>query len=99
VDNIIIVVMTVAHAKPERQVEVVRALSDVAKAARAEDGCIEYRVFRSSENAMTSVNYERWSSNEAREAFLAGPAVMMFVAAIDDAFTEPPQPVAYEEIG
>jgi quinol monooxygenase YgiN len=94
-----VVVMTTVHAKPEVRAQVIQALQAVAAAARAEVGCIEYRVFGSADDADTTVNYERWSSNEAREKFLNGPAVAAFAATVNGAFSESPQPVSYNEIG
>jgi len=93
-----LVVMTAAQAKQGKEQEVHRALRDVAKAARTQSGCVEYRSFRSAENSATTINFERWSSKEERDAFLAGPDVKKFVAAITDAFVESPQPVSYQEI-
>jgi quinol monooxygenase YgiN len=93
-----LVIMTPAKAKPGKEQDVHRALRDVAKAARTQSGCVEYRSFRSAENAAVTVNFERWSSKEERDAFLAGPDVKKFVAAITGAFVESPQPVSYQEI-
>lgn len=90
------VVMTTAEAKPGKEKIVQQALRDVANAARAQSGCIEYRVFRSAENPAVTVNSERWTSKEERVTFLAGPDVEKFVSAVSGAFVESPQPVTYE---
>jgi quinol monooxygenase YgiN len=97
-NNSTIVFMTTAKAKPGKEQEIYQALQDVAGAAREQPDCVEYRVFRSSEDSTTTVNFEQWSSNEAREAFLASPAVEKFVAAVSGAFAESPQVVSYEEV-
>ena len=91
-----LVVMTTAEAKPGKEKSVQQALRDVAKAARAQSGCIEYRVFRSAENPAVTVNFERWTSKAERDAFLAGAAVKKFASAVSDAFAESPQPTSYE---
>ena len=93
-----LVVMTAAKAKPGKEQEVHRALRDVAKAARKQSGCVDYRNFRSTENSGITINFERWSSKDERDAFLAGPDVKKFITAITGAFVESPQPVSYQEI-
>lgn len=90
--------MTVAKAKPGKEQEVHRALRDVAEAGRKQSGCVDQRVFRSVEDPAITVNFERWSSNDERKAFLAGPDVKKFASAVADAFAESPQPVTYQEI-
>lgn len=90
------IVMTTAETKPEKEKAVQQALRDVAKAARAQPGCIEYSVFRSAENPAVTVNFERWASKEERDTFLAGADVKKFASAVSGAFVESPQPVTYE---
>lgn len=85
-------------AKPEKLQEVQQALNDVAKAARTQPGCIDYRIFSSTEDSATTVNFERWSSEEERDAFNAGPDVKKFIAAVTGNFAESPQPVSYREV-
>lgn len=98
-NNTDIIFMTTAISKPEKQEQVYQALCDVAEAARAQTGCIDYRIFRSSDNATTTVNFEQWSSEQARDAFLAGPDVQKFAAAVSGAFAESPQPTLYQQVG
>jgi len=62
--------MTTARTKPQKQKAVQRALRAVAKAARKQQGCIDYRIFRSTENAAVTINFERWYSAEERDTFL-----------------------------
>ena len=90
--------MTTSKAKPGKEQEVLQALRDVAKAARAQAGCVDCRIFCSTEDTAVTVNFERWSSKEERDAFLAGPDVVKFIAAVSDAFAQSPQPVSYQEI-
>lgn len=91
-----LIVMTTAQAKPGKEKIVQQALRDVAKAARAQPGCIAYSVFRSAENPAITVNFERWASKEERSTFLAGADVKKFASAVSGAFAESPQPVSYE---
>lgn len=95
----IIVIMTTAKTKPGKEKNVHQALRDVATAARAEPGCMDYRIFRSAEDSAITINFERWASEEARDAFLAGPEVKKFAAAVSGAFAGSPQPVSFHEIG
>jgi len=90
-----ITVMTEVTTKPERQAGVWQALATVAQAAREQTGCIEYYIFQSANDPAVTINYERWASEAERNAFMAGPAVATFVAAIDDAFIGNPGPVTY----
>ncbi|MCW9708323.1 putative quinol monooxygenase [Fodinibius salsisoli] len=95
-DHSNLVTMTTAEARPEKKEIVQKALREVAQAARAQTGCIAYRIFRSAENPAVTVNFERWASKEERDAFLGGPDVKKFASAVSDAFVEPPQPMSYE---
>lgn len=91
-----LVVMTIAEVKQGKEKIVQQALRDVAKAARAQSGCIEYRVFRSTEHPAVTVNLERWISKEERNTFLAGPDVKEFASTISGVVAESPDPVSYE---
>lgn len=91
-----LVITTTAEAKPGKEKIVQQALRDVAKAARLQPGCIEYSVFRSTENSAVTVNFERWASKEERDTFLAGGDVKKFVSAVSGAFVESPQPKSYD---
>ncbi|MEX2437844.1 MAG: antibiotic biosynthesis monooxygenase family protein [Candidatus Babeliales bacterium] len=94
--NSILVIMTTAEAKAEKEKSIQQALCDVTKAARARPGCIEYRVFRSAENPAVTVNFERWTSKEERDKFLADEDVKKFASAVSGAFVKSPEPVWYE---
>ena len=91
-----LVVMTTTEAKPEKHKSVQQALYEVAKAARAQSGCIEYIVFRSVENPSITINYERWASKEERDTFLASADVKKFASSVSGAFVESPHPISYK---
>src|SRR5688500_258338 len=93
--NTDVIWMTTAKARPGKEQAVQQALRDVARAARAQPGCGEYRVLRSAEDPAVTVNLERWESNEHRDAFLEGPDVETFASAIAGAFAESPEPLSY----
>lgn len=90
------VVTTTAEAKPGKENVVQQALCDVAKAARAKSGCIEYNVLRSKENPASTVNFERWVSKKERNKFLTSADVKEFASTVSGAFVESPEPVSYE---
>lgn len=91
-----LITMTTAKAKPGKEKVVQQASREVAKAARTQSGCVEYRILHSAEDDAITINFERWASKEERDAFLAGPDVKKFASAVSDAFAESPQPVSYE---
>src|SRR5699024_12553313 len=94
--NYYMVNKTTAEDKPGKEIKVRQAICDVARAARAQLGCIEYTVLRSAENPAITVNFERWVSKANRDIFLAGADVKEFASAVSVAFVESPQPVSYE---
>lgn len=91
-----LIITTTAEAKPGKEDIVQQALCDVAKAAHAQPGCIEYNIFRSTEDSAITVNFERWVSKAERDTFLAGTDVKNFASAVSGAFVEPPRPITYE---
>lgn len=92
-----LVFMTKVRTQPGKEQDVLRASLAVAQAARAQAGCVDYRIFYSPKNAAETMNFEIWKSEEARNTFNAGPDVEMFIEAVSGAFAEPPQVVSYQE--
>jgi quinol monooxygenase YgiN len=92
------VFITSVKSKAGKEQEVLQASLEVAKAALAQAECVDYRIFRSTDDPAVTVNFERWSSQEARNTFNAGPDVEKFIAAVSDKFAESPQPISYYEI-
>ena len=90
-----LIFMTTATAKPGLEGEIHEALSNVARAGRAQAGCVDYRVLSTAEDPAVTVNVERWSSRVDRDAFLAGAAVKEFASAVAGAFAGPPRPLEY----
>jgi len=90
-----LVITTTAEAKPKKNI-VQQALCDVAKAARAQPGCIECSIFRSTENPAVTINFERWGlPNRTRHVFSRRECAKI-ASAVSDAFIESPQPILYE---
>lgn len=93
--NVLFLTKAIATAEAKDQVR--QALIDVAAAARKQDGCVDYKILLAEDGS--TVNFEIWSSNEARDAFNNGPDVEAFIKAVSGNFAESPQPVSYQEIG
>jgi quinol monooxygenase YgiN len=93
-----LIVMTEVTTKPERQAKVWEAMATIAQVAREQAGCIEYCILQSAEDPAVTINYERWTSEEARDVFMASAAVATFVEAIDipNSFIGNPGPVTYK---
>ena len=93
-----LVVMTEVKTKPDRQAPVWKAMAVVAQAARKYPGCIEYQILQSEKDPAITINYERWASEEAYNAFMESEDVASFVEAIDipNSFIGNPGPVTYK---
>lgn len=92
-----IVFMTKVKAKAGQEQVILQASLEVAEAARGQAGCVDYRIFRSPEDSAITMNFEIWTSEEDRNSFNNSPHVEKFIAAVSDAFAEPPQPIQYLE--
>lgn len=93
-----IVYMTEVKAKPGKAQDILRASLEVAKAANAQEGCIDYRILQSPNEPTITMNLEIWSSDAARDTFNAGSDVERFIHAVSGAFAQPPHPISYHEI-
>jgi quinol monooxygenase YgiN len=66
----------------QRREELVRVGQAVARASRAEEGCIDYRIYQDTENPDEFVFVEEWQSDEALRRHFATPHVTEFMQAI-----------------
>lgn len=87
--------MTTARAQANHVSVVHEAISEVAKFAVQSEGCQEYRVLRSDEHPLTTISYEVWASDKARNEFLKSQDVKKFAEAVNGKFSSPPQQVKY----
>lgn len=94
--NTDLIVMTTVKTRPGKEQEVLEASLAVAQAARTQEGCVDYRILRSTEDPAVTINFERWSSEKERDAFNAGPDVEKFITAVSGSFADSPQPVSYQ---
>lgn len=97
-DNQIVIVMTEVKTIPERQATIWRAMTEVAHAAQNYAGCIEYQILQSEKDPAITINYERWASEEERNAFMESEDVAAFVEAISipNSFIGNPVPATYK---
>lgn len=74
----------------QRREELVRVGQAVAQASRAEDGCIDYRIYQDMENPDEFVFVEEWESDEALRRHFATSHVAEFMQAITATLAGPP---------
>ena len=91
-------VVATIPAKPEAADAVREALTTLAEATRAEEGCRAYDLFESASAPGTFVTVERWTDQAALDAHMAQPHVAEAFAAADGALSgevaiHPLQPV------
>ena len=91
-------VVATIPAKPEAADAVREALTTLAEATRAEEGCLAYDLFESGSTPGTFVTVERWTDTAALDAHMATPHVAAAFAAAAGALSgevaiHPLQPV------
>ena len=74
-------VVATIPAKPEAADAVREALTTLAEATRAEEGCLAYDLFESGSTPGTFVTVERWTDSAALDAHMATPHVAEAFAA------------------
>jgi quinol monooxygenase YgiN len=78
-------VVATIPAKPEAAAAIREALTVLAEATRAEDGCLAYELFESTSAPGTFVTLERWTDQAALDAHMTMPHVAAAFAAADGA--------------
>jgi quinol monooxygenase YgiN len=73
-----------------RRSELVRIGQAVAKASRAEEGCISYRVYEDTEAGHEFVFVEEWADQEALQRHFRTPHIARFMQEIPAAVAAPP---------
>src|SRR5262249_37316091 len=91
-----LIIIASATARPDREAEFESALRDVAGPTRAQPGCVQFQLLRSTANRATLVGFERWASGHDHQQHLAGAHVQTLMARMADLLAEPPSIVAYE---
>jgi len=90
-----IIIIATATAKPGKEKDLEKALCDVATPTRAQQGSVEFSLFRSKDNPALIVGLERWSTEEDHNKHLQGDHVKKLFAAMADVLAGPPEIVTY----
>jgi len=93
-----LIVVASAKAKPGKETELMKALTDVAAPTRAQPGCVSFVLFRSKQDPAIVAALERWASVADHENHHKGAHVAKLMAAMGPVLAEPPSITAYEII-
>lgn len=77
-----IVVVGRVQTDADRRAELIRIGQAVARASRADAGCISYRLYEDTESANDFVFIEEWESDDALQQHFATAHVREFMRAI-----------------
>ena len=92
-----IVVVGKVVTDSERRAELIRVGETVAAASRAEAGCIDYRLYASTEDENAFVFVEEWEDDAALQAHFATAHVATFMQGVMPLLTAPPD-VKFHEV-
>jgi quinol monooxygenase YgiN len=95
-DNSDLIVIASAKAKPGKETELERALREVTGPTRAQPGCIQFSLYRSTSDPSTLIGFERWASAAHHQRHLQGAHVQKLMGRLIDILAEPPNIVSYE---
>jgi len=91
-----IIVLAAAKAKPGKEAELERAWREVAAPTRAQPGCVQFSLLRSTEDRAIFVGFERWESEEDHQTHLQGAHMQKLMGRMAELLAEPLTVVAYE---
>jgi quinol monooxygenase YgiN len=95
-DNSDLIVIASAKAKPGKEAELERALREVTGPTRAQPGCVQFSLYRSTSDRSTLIGFERWASAAHHQRHLQGVHVQKLMGRLTDILAEPPNIVSYE---
>jgi quinol monooxygenase YgiN len=93
------IVIASATAKVGRQAELEHALLEVQGPTRAQAGCRMFQLLRQSDNPLTIVGLERWSSRADHENHMKGPHFRLLAQRMTGILERSPTVISYQEIG
>ena len=76
------------RAKPGREDDLARILSDMVAPTRAEQGCVNYDLHQHQDDPSRFVLYEGWKSPEALDQHMTLPHFKTMLAALEDVVAE-----------
>ncbi len=85
-------------AKPGKEEELKAQLVAMVEPTRKEDGCIQYDLHVSTDEAGRFVFYENWTSREHLDRHLASPHLVAFRTVAGDLLAEPARILTYNRI-
>jgi quinol monooxygenase YgiN len=85
-----IVVVGRVQSDPQHREECVRVGQEVARASRAETGCLAYAVYEDTEDPNRFVFVEEWADQDALDAHFKTDHVAAFMSAIMPTLAAPP---------
>jgi quinol monooxygenase YgiN len=91
-----LVVLATAKAKPGKEADLEHALREAAVPTRAQPGCVQFALLRSTAARSTILGFERWSSEADHDRHLQGAHVKRLMGRMADLLAEPPNIVSYE---
>ena len=83
-------------ANPESAAEVEAALTELAVATQAEEGCVMYSLNRGLQEPNVFVTVEKWDSLDALQAHLASPHVTAALSRTGELLAEAPRIIPTE---
>jgi quinol monooxygenase YgiN len=86
----IVVVARVATDAARRD-ELVRVGNELARASRAEEGCVRYALFQATEDENAFVFVEEWESQEALDTHFGTPHLVQFMQAVPNLLVATPE--------
>ena len=92
-----IVVVGRVRTDDSKREDLIRIGTRVAEASRAEEGCIDYRLYEAADAPNEFVFIEEWRDDAALQAHFATPHIAEFMAAIATAIEWPPD-VKFHEV-
>lgn len=93
-----VVVIATAKAKPGKEEELARVLREVGNSTRAQQGCVEFTLYRREEDSSVIVGVERWKTRADHERHLQGSHFQKVGPAMGSIITGPPKILWHEII-
>jgi quinol monooxygenase YgiN len=85
-----IVVVGRVSTDDDKRATLIRVGQAVARASRAEPGCLHYELYADTENEHEFVFVEEWETEEALQRHFTTPHIAEFMQAITGAIIAPP---------
>ena len=93
-----VVVLARVHAKEGFEAEVERELLALVAPSRAEGGCINYNLHRSTDDPALFMFHETWSSREELDRHMSQPSLDAFDERTESMLAEPVEITFWERL-